>query len=74
MSARVSPDWDILDEAMSEFMADIVIAKSKTHKLRRNMEMRRRLEQLREEKRLQQELLEYDFSAEAERDPSATPH
>lgn len=61
MSTLVSPEWDILDEAMSEFIADIVVAKSKNQKHRRNMELRRRLESILEEKRLKKELLEYDF-------------
>ncbi|QEI12231.1 PA3496 family putative envelope integrity protein [Cellvibrio japonicus] len=68
MSALVSPEWDVLDEAMSEFIADIVVAKSKTQKLRRNMECRRRVEKMLEEKRLRRELREYDFEYASELD------
>jgi hypothetical protein len=68
MNAIVSPDWDILDEAMSEFIADIVVAKSKHQKHRRNMECRRRLETMLEEKRLKKELREYDFELMSEFD------
>jgi hypothetical protein len=66
MNAIVSPEWDILDEAMSEFIADIVVAKSKNQKHRRNMQLRRRLESMLEEKRLKKELLEYDFETSPE--------
>ncbi len=57
MNAIVSPEWDILDEAMSEFIADIVVAKSKHQRHRRNMEYRRRLELMLEEKRLKNKAL-----------------
>ncbi|ACE83905.1 hypothetical protein CJA_1710 [Cellvibrio japonicus Ueda107] len=53
---------------MSEFIADIVVAKSKTQKLRRNMECRRRVEKMLEEKRLRRELREYDFEYASELD------
>ena len=66
MSNLVSPEWDVLDEAMSEFIADIVIAKTKHHKHRRNMEFRRRLESMLEEKRLKKELMEYEFELQSE--------
>ena len=66
MSNLASPEWDLLDEAMSEFITDIVIAKSKHHRHRRNMEFRRRLESILEEKRLKKELREYDFEGQPE--------
>jgi hypothetical protein len=66
MSTLATPEWDILDEVMSEFIADIVVAKSKHQKHRRNMEFRRRLELMLEEKRLKKEVSEYDFEANSE--------
>lgn len=66
MRAQVSAEWDMLDEAMSEFIADIVVNKSKVQKHRRNMEFRRRLEKMLEEKRLLKELREYDFELASE--------
>ncbi len=66
MSAIISPEWDVLDEAMTEFIADIVVAKTKNQKMRRNMEYRRRLETLLEEKRLARETREYDFEFNSE--------
>lgn len=52
---------DSLEDAMNEFMADIVLTRSKQQKLRRNMQIRRQLELLKEEQRLQKELCEYNF-------------
>jgi len=66
MSALVSPEWDVLDEAMSDFITDIVVAKSKTQKVKRNMIYRRRLETLLEERRLARETCEYDFEFTAD--------
>lgn len=77
MSTQVSLEWDILDEVMSEFIADIVVAKSKHQKHRRNMEFRRRLESMLEEKRLKKEMCEYDFEFHSEsglRDSHTTRH
>lgn len=61
MSTTIAPEWDVLDEAMSDFIADIVVAKSKNMKHKRNMEFRRRLEAKMEEQRLAKEMKEYDF-------------
>ncbi len=66
MSASISPERDVLDEAMTDFIADIVVAKSKNQKMKRNMEYRRRLELLLEEQRLARETREYDFEFNSE--------
>ncbi len=66
MSASISPEWDVLDEAMTDFIADIVVAKSKNQKMKRNMEYRRRLETRLEERRLARETREYDFEFNSE--------
>lgn len=74
MNTMATPEWDILDEVMSEFIADIVVAKSKHQRHRRNMEFRRRLELMLEEKRLKKELVEYEFEINSESNERAIIH
>lgn len=52
---------EIMDEAMANFIADVVVSKSKKQKMRRNMECRRKLEEKWEERRLRRETSEYEF-------------
>lgn len=52
---------EILDEAMANFIADVVVSKSKKQKMRRNMECRRKLEEKWEERKLRRETSEYEF-------------
>jgi hypothetical protein len=52
---------DLLDKAMAAFIAGVVISKTKSQKIRRNMECRRKLEMKMEERRLQREISEYEF-------------
>lgn len=52
---------EILDEAMANFIADVVVSKSKKQKMQRNMECRRKLEEKWEERKLRRETSEYEF-------------
>lgn len=54
-------DLEMLDEAMANFIADVVVSKSKKQKLRRNMECRRKLEEKWEARKLRRETSEYEF-------------
>jgi len=54
-------ELDIFESAMATFIAGMVTSKTKSQKMRRNMECRRKLELKLEEKRLKRELSEYDF-------------
>lgn len=54
-------ELEIIDEAMANFIADVVVSKSKKQKMRRNMECRRKLEEKWEERKLRRETSEYEF-------------
>ncbi|EIK45928.1 hypothetical protein O59_001567 [Cellvibrio sp. BR] len=54
-------ELEMIDEAMANFIADVVVSKSKKQKIRRNMECRRKLEEKWEERKLRRETSEYEF-------------
>ena len=54
-------DLELIENAMASFLADVVASKGKKQQLRRNMECRRKLEEKREERKLQRETCEYEF-------------
>ena len=55
-------DAEIIDQAMSAYLLDAAVAKSKTKKVKINMECRRKLEIKCEELRLQREIAEFHFA------------
>ena len=54
-------ELELIENAMASFIADVVISKGKKQQMRRNMECRRKLEEKREEKKLQRDTCEYEF-------------
>ncbi len=54
-------ELELIENAMANFIADVVISKGKKQQLRRNMECRRKLEEKWEERKLQRETCEYEF-------------
>ncbi|HSC67324.1 MAG TPA: hypothetical protein VLC79_06530 [Cellvibrio sp.] len=54
-------ELELIENAMASFIADVVVSKSKKQQIRRNMECRRKLEEKREEKKLERETCEYEF-------------
>jgi len=54
-------DLELIENAMANFIADVVISRGKKQQIRRNMECRRKLEEKWEEKKLQRETCEYEF-------------
>lgn len=54
-------DLELIEKAMANFIADVVVSKSKRQQIRRNMECRRKLEQKWEAKKLARETCEYEF-------------
>lgn len=54
-------ELELIENAMASFIADVVISKGKKQQIRRNMECRRKLEEKREEKKLQRDICEYEF-------------
>jgi hypothetical protein len=54
-------ELELIENAMASFIADVVISKGKKQQIRRNMECRRKLEEKREEKKLQRDTCEYEF-------------
>lgn len=55
-------DAEVIDQAMTAFLLDAVDATSKNTKIKVNMECRRKLEIKWEERRLEREISEFDFS------------
>lgn len=55
-------DAEVIDQAMSAYLLDAAAAKSKTKKVRVNMECRRKLEIKWEQLRLQREISEFHFA------------
>jgi hypothetical protein len=55
-------DAEVIDQAMTAFLLDAVDAKSKHTKIKVNMECRRKLEIKWEQRRLEREISEFDFS------------
>ncbi len=55
-------DAEVIDQAMAAFLLDAIDAKSKHKKIKVNMECRRKLEIKSEQRKLERELLEYDFN------------
>jgi len=55
-------DSDVIDQAMANYLLNAIDAKSKHKKVKANMECRRKLEIKWEERKLQREILEYDFN------------
>lgn len=53
---------EVIDQAMAAFLRDTVNAKGKHKKIKTNMECRRKLEIKWEEKRLAQDISEFDFN------------
>ena len=53
---------DVIEQAMAAFLLHAVNAKSKSSKIRANMECRRKLEIKWEERRLAREISEFDFN------------
>lgn len=51
----------LFENALTTFISDTAAANKKAQKLKQNMECRRKLEQLREEKRLKLEICEFEF-------------
>ena len=58
---NVVNELDLFESAMANFIAGMVVSKTKSQKIRRNMECRRKLELKLEERKLQREIREYDF-------------
>lgn len=54
-------EQELIDNAMASFIADVVVSKTKKQQIRRNMECRRKLEEKKEERKLQRETCEYEF-------------
>lgn len=54
-------DLELIENAMANFIADVVASKGKKQQIRRNMECRRKLEEKREEQKLKRETCEYEF-------------
>ena len=54
-------EQELIDNAMASFIADVVVSKTKKQQIRRNMEYRRKLEEKKEERKLQRETCEYEF-------------
>lgn len=54
-------ELEIIESAMANFIADVVVSKSKKQQIRRNMECRRKLEEKWEAKKLARETCEYEF-------------
>lgn len=54
-------ELELIENAMANFIADVVVSKSKKQQIRRNMQCRRKLEEKREEKKLKRETCEYEF-------------
>ena len=54
-------ELELIENAMANFIADVVASRNKKQQIRRNMECRRKLEERREEKRLKRETCEYEF-------------
>ncbi len=55
-------DSEVMDYAMSAYLLDAMAARSKTNKIKINMECRRKLEIKREERQLQRATSEFDFN------------
>lgn len=55
-------DAEVIDQAMAAFLLDAVDARSKNSKVKMNMECRRKLEIKWEQRRLEREISEFDFS------------
>ncbi|GGY68346.1 hypothetical protein GCM10011613_10700 [Cellvibrio zantedeschiae] len=53
---------DVIEQAMAAFLLQAVNAKSKSSKIKANMECRRKLEIKWEERRLKREISEFDFN------------
>lgn len=58
---NLSSELQLIEAAMANFIADVVVSKSKKRRMHRNMECRRKLEEKQEEKRLKRETCEYEF-------------
>ena len=54
-------EQELIDNAMASFIADVEVSKTKKQQIRRNMECRRKLEEKKEERKLQRETCEYEF-------------
>lgn len=54
-------EQELLENAMANFLADVMISKNKRQQIRRNMECRRKLEEKQEAKKLERETSEYEF-------------
>lgn len=57
----LSNEQDLLDNAMANFLADVMVSKTKRQQIRRNMECRRKLEKKWEARKLERETCEYEF-------------
>jgi hypothetical protein len=55
-------DAEVIDQAMAAFLLDAIDARSKSSKVKMNMECRRKLEAKWEQRRLEREISEFDFS------------
>ncbi|HWV16704.1 MAG TPA: hypothetical protein VN030_14840 [Cellvibrio sp.] len=55
-------DADIIDQAMAAYLFESISTKSKNKKVKINMECRRKLEILWEERRLERDISEFDFN------------
>lgn len=54
-------EQDLLDTAMANFLAEVVVSKTKQQRIFRNMQCRRKLEEKRDEQKLARETCEYEF-------------
>ncbi len=54
-------DLELIENAMANFIADVVVSRGKKHEMLRNMKCRRKLEEKWEEKKLKRETCEYEF-------------
>lgn len=55
-------ETDVIEQAMSAYLLDAVNARTKTRKIKHNMECRRKLEIKWEERRLEKEIAEFEFN------------
>ncbi len=55
-------ETDIIEQAMAAYLMDAANARTKTRKIKQNMECRRKLEIKWEERRLEKEIAEFEFN------------
>jgi hypothetical protein len=58
----VNGEAEVIEQAMTAYLLDAVSARQKTRKIKQNMECRRKLEIMREQRRLEREIAEFEFN------------